>query len=229
MVQDHHRAMIDGQPAEATLELVAINDRAQSIRAPWLVSREETEVRRPLAGPATLGVAGTNEEAIRPGIEARRVAKLGQVSPDGRATPAALHPRRARCRAGSCAPPHGDGRPQRRPGSRMPARRRVAPESPGRCPCRSTPSCRHWSTRSHGMGLGSHMDGTNFVVGATRSRFRERATSGGNGAPDGRPRRLNLEPPRSSQDQAGVAVRAEAGRRSRRPGSTPARRPRSSR
>jgi hypothetical protein len=30
-VQDHYRAMVDGQTAEAALELVAIDDRAQAI------------------------------------------------------------------------------------------------------------------------------------------------------------------------------------------------------
>ena len=33
--------------------------------------------------PASLGVAGAHEEPVRPGVEARRVAKLREVTPDG--------------------------------------------------------------------------------------------------------------------------------------------------
>ena len=48
-----------------------------------LVGRQEVEVRRPVAGPASLGVAGAHEEPVRPGVEARRVAELRKVPPDG--------------------------------------------------------------------------------------------------------------------------------------------------
>ena len=32
VVQDHNRAMVDGEPLESALELVAIDDRARAIR-----------------------------------------------------------------------------------------------------------------------------------------------------------------------------------------------------
>jgi uncharacterized RmlC-like cupin family protein len=82
VVKHHHRAMFDGKPAKAALELVAINDLAQALAHRRLVSRQEAEVRRRLAVPATLGVAGTHEEPVRPGVEARRVAEIGEVPPD---------------------------------------------------------------------------------------------------------------------------------------------------
>ena len=82
-MQDHHRAMVDGKAAEAALELVAIDDRAQSVARDRLVDRQHVEVRRPVPGPAALGVAGAHEEPIRPGVKARRVAELRKVPPDG--------------------------------------------------------------------------------------------------------------------------------------------------
>ena len=51
------------------------------------------------------------------------------------AAPAASRPRRDRCRAGSCAPPHGAGRRRQRRGSQRPPRRPAAPVARARCPC----------------------------------------------------------------------------------------------
>ena len=81
-MQHHHRAMVDGQPAEAALELVAIDDRARGLPGRRLVSRQQAQVRHPLPGPATLGVAGAHEEPVRPGVKVRRVAELREVPPD---------------------------------------------------------------------------------------------------------------------------------------------------
>ena len=83
VVEDHHGPMVDGEPPEAALELVAIDDRTQALRHRRLVGRQEADVRRPAAGPASLGVAGAHEEPVRPGIEASRVAELRKVLPDG--------------------------------------------------------------------------------------------------------------------------------------------------
>ena len=81
-MQHHDRAMVDGEAAEAALELVAIGDRGQALRPRRLIGRQEAKGRRPLAGPASLGVAGAHEEPVRPGVKARRVAELRKVSPD---------------------------------------------------------------------------------------------------------------------------------------------------
>ena len=45
-------------------------------------SPQHPEVGRPGVRAMPLGVAGTNEEPVRPGVEARRVAKLWKVPPD---------------------------------------------------------------------------------------------------------------------------------------------------
>ena len=58
MVEDHHRAMVDGQASEPALELVAIDDRAQALRPRLLFDRQEMEVGCPRPDPATLCVAG---------------------------------------------------------------------------------------------------------------------------------------------------------------------------
>jgi hypothetical protein len=91
VVQDHHRAMVDGQPAEAALELVAIDDRAQVAVRCRLVDRQQPQVRSPASMLPTLGVAGAHEEPVRPGLEGAgstrprrgRVAELREVLPDG--------------------------------------------------------------------------------------------------------------------------------------------------
>ena len=82
VVEDHHCPMVDGKPAEAALELVAIDDRAQVLPG-RRVGRQDVEVGRPLPGPASLGVAGAHEEPVRPGVKARRVAEPRKVLPDG--------------------------------------------------------------------------------------------------------------------------------------------------
>ena len=139
VVQHHDRTMVDGQSPESTLELIAVDDRAEPVRRRRLVSRQETEVGRPVTGSASLRVAGADEKPIRPGIKSCRVAELRQVSPDAQAASAASHPRQGRCRAGSCAPRREDGRRQRPRGSRMPPGHPVAPAP--RCPSPS-PSAR---------------------------------------------------------------------------------------
>ena len=83
VVEDHHGAVFDGEAPEAALELVAINDRAQALRFLRLIDWQEADVRCPAVRSASFGVAGAHEEPIRPGVKARRVAKLRKVSPDG--------------------------------------------------------------------------------------------------------------------------------------------------
>src|SRR5688572_30101382 len=82
VMENHHCPMVDGKPPEAALELVAIDDRVQALRNLRQISRKQSDVRRPVAGSASLGVAGAHEEPVRPGVKARRVAELWKVSPD---------------------------------------------------------------------------------------------------------------------------------------------------
>ena len=110
-MEDHHRAMVDGQAPEAALELVAIDDRAQALRPP--------PARRPAGDGGWVPNAGSGDP--RRSRRARGAGTTRRQSAPGRgvgeglarwsAAPAASHPRRGRCRAGSCAPPRGAGRP----------------------------------------------------------------------------------------------------------------------
>ena len=82
MVKHHYRAMVNRETAKAALELIAIDYESKVVRPHRLVSRQEAEIGCPAALLFRLGVAGANEEAIRPGVEARGVAKLRKVLPD---------------------------------------------------------------------------------------------------------------------------------------------------
>ena len=83
VVQHHHCAMIDGKVAEPSFELIAIDDRAQVVSSDRLVGWEQPQIRRPAPLLPALAVAGTNEEPVRPSLEAGWVAKLRKVLPDG--------------------------------------------------------------------------------------------------------------------------------------------------
>jgi hypothetical protein len=82
VVQDHHRSVVEGEAAKAALELVAVDDRGQPIGPGRLVSRQESKVRCPATLLASLRIAGAKEDAIRPSLEAGRVAELRKVLPD---------------------------------------------------------------------------------------------------------------------------------------------------
>ena len=82
VMQDEHGPVVDRQASDGRLELVPVDDGVDPSGRRRLVSRQDSQVRRPLAGPTPLRVASANEESVRPGVKARRVAKLRQVSPD---------------------------------------------------------------------------------------------------------------------------------------------------
>ena len=135
VVQDHHRAMVDGQPAEAALELVAIDDRAQAIvrrsarpsaaAGGWAPSDALSDPRRSRRARG----AGTTRRRSAPG----RGAAEGPAR--WSAAPAASHPRQGRCRAGSCAPRQGTDRRSRWRRGRRPPCHRAGLGSRDRYPC----------------------------------------------------------------------------------------------
>ena len=84
VVEHHHGSVVDGESAESSLELIAVGDRPELlVRSGRLVSRHDPEIRAPAPNSMTLGVAGANEEPVRPRLKAGGVAKLWQISPDG--------------------------------------------------------------------------------------------------------------------------------------------------
>lgn len=64
VVQDHHRAMVDGEPSEAALELVPIDDAARPVGLDRLIGRQQAQMRGPIVLAATLCIAGAHEETI---------------------------------------------------------------------------------------------------------------------------------------------------------------------
>jgi hypothetical protein len=74
--------MVDRQPSEAALELVPIVDLAQGVWRRCVVVVQNGQVWIPDTAPASLVVAGVDEEAVRPGLKAGRVAERGKVLPD---------------------------------------------------------------------------------------------------------------------------------------------------
>ena len=56
--------MVDGQAPEPALELVAVDDRAQALRPRRFLDRKEMEAGCPRPDPATLCVAGAQEEPV---------------------------------------------------------------------------------------------------------------------------------------------------------------------
>jgi hypothetical protein len=82
VVQDHHGSMVDATAGGSRARAGRDRRRAQ---APSASGSSAGRRRRfgASAGPAALGVAGAHEEPVRPGVEARRVAELRKVPPDG--------------------------------------------------------------------------------------------------------------------------------------------------
>jgi hypothetical protein len=81
MGEDEDRSLIGWEPPEATVDAVAVVDRPRLVQASRPVDREKTDVRVPITRPTRLGIAGVDEEALEPGVEAVRIAEVGQLSP----------------------------------------------------------------------------------------------------------------------------------------------------
>ena len=82
VVEHHDGAVLHGQSSEGALELVPIVDVAQRVgRVRW-VEYHQARSRTPGSSPFALAVALPDEDPVRPGLEAGRVAKLRKVAPD---------------------------------------------------------------------------------------------------------------------------------------------------
>jgi len=82
MVEDHDGALLDRQAPEPALELVAIDHRGVAVGGTRLVRGPILQVGQPARYPSRLGVAGADDEAVRPGLEATRVAEPREIAPD---------------------------------------------------------------------------------------------------------------------------------------------------
>jgi hypothetical protein len=79
--EDKDRPLIRRKPSEAAFEAVAVLDRHRLVRSSRPIDREDADVRVPCPPAARLGVAGVDEQALEPGVEAVRIAEAGQLSP----------------------------------------------------------------------------------------------------------------------------------------------------
>src|SRR6516225_2684488 len=73
--------MLEREPPEATLDLVAIPDRRDGVRTGPVCLRERVEVRGPSSGLTTFGIAAANDDAVGPGLESSWFPELGQLAP----------------------------------------------------------------------------------------------------------------------------------------------------
>ena len=103
VVQDHHRSMFEGQAAEAALELVPVDDRAQVAEARIGSHRQPPQVRCPAALPCgprhSTRARGYGQTRPRSG----RGRGAGEGPARALTAPAASRPRRGGGRAGACA------------------------------------------------------------------------------------------------------------------------------
>ena len=81
VVQDEDRPLVDREPAEGALQLVAIGDGGAPIRAS-MARRPAAPGRSPTsAAPAGLVVAGVDEDPVDPGLEALGLPQVRQPPP----------------------------------------------------------------------------------------------------------------------------------------------------
>src|SRR3990172_1363815 len=80
-MEDEDRALLRRQPPEASLELVALDDREVGVGALRLVEREDSNVVCPATATSSLPIAGVDEEAVQPGVEPIDDPKRRQLSP----------------------------------------------------------------------------------------------------------------------------------------------------
>src|SRR5687767_532882 len=73
--------LLRGQAAEAALQLVAVGDAELRVAAAG-IGIEHAKRRAPPPLPACLGIAGVDDDAVGPGLEAGRVAQPWKLAPD---------------------------------------------------------------------------------------------------------------------------------------------------
>ena len=82
VMEDDHRAVVHGELPERPFKLVPVGDRREGVGRFHVIEAEDSEVGRPAPGLPGLGIAGTDEGAVRPPLESSRFAKLRELAPD---------------------------------------------------------------------------------------------------------------------------------------------------
>jgi len=81
VVENDDRPMFGRQPAESVLEVIPRSDGARHVGVARWLSGKPLDLGRPTALAASFRVAGVDDEAAEPGIEALGLAKGGQIAP----------------------------------------------------------------------------------------------------------------------------------------------------
>ena len=81
VVEDEDRALLRRQAPEAALERIALDDGDVVVSLGRDVEREDANVVRHAATPSGLPIAGVDEEAVQPGVEALDVSKRRAAPP----------------------------------------------------------------------------------------------------------------------------------------------------
>jgi len=80
-MEDEDRALLEGQPPEGALELVAVVDSEELARLGRLLDRKDADVRRPATVAPGLGVALVGQDPMEPGLEAVGIAQRAKLAP----------------------------------------------------------------------------------------------------------------------------------------------------
>ena len=81
VVKDQDGSLLDAQPAEPALELIAIGDQPGRVATGWWRGPTELNLDRPASPPAGRIDAGVDGESLKPGIEPVRIAQDRQIPP----------------------------------------------------------------------------------------------------------------------------------------------------
>jgi len=73
-MEDEDRPLLRRQPAEPTLEFIPVCEQARRVRVERGVRFDESDMAAGPADAPCLGVAGTDDQAVQPGLEAGRLA-----------------------------------------------------------------------------------------------------------------------------------------------------------
>ena len=82
VMKDEDGALVERQPAEGLLQLVAIRDRSEFVRVARPIDREKAYGRCPAPVARSLRVAGVDEDPVGPRLEVVGLPQMRQLPPD---------------------------------------------------------------------------------------------------------------------------------------------------
>ena len=80
-MQNEDRPLVDREPAERPLQFVAVGQGGTAVRGRWPVDGQDPDIRRPVACPLRLVVAGVDEDAMDPRLEPLGFPQVREPAP----------------------------------------------------------------------------------------------------------------------------------------------------